>query len=59
MARQASPRIQVWLSQRWVMLRGRRVDPADVPWLMGPHGDEDLIAGLSLGAFMASALPVL
>ena len=28
-----SQRPQDWLSQRWVMLRGRRVDLADVAWL--------------------------
>ncbi|MEC9372733.1 MAG: hypothetical protein VYC34_02780, partial [Planctomycetota bacterium] len=25
-------------SQRWVMLRGRRVEPSEIGWLMGPFG---------------------
>jgi hypothetical protein len=39
-----SQRLQDWLSQCWVMLRGRRVDLGDVAWLAGPYGDVDVIA---------------
>ncbi len=35
--------LQDWLSQRWVMLCGRQIDPADFPWLMGPFGEVDVI----------------
>jgi hypothetical protein len=31
-------RFQDWFTQQWVIIRGRRVDPAQVPWLMGPFG---------------------
>lgn len=37
-------RLQDWLSQRWVMFRGRRVDPNQIDWLMGPFGNVDVIA---------------
>lgn len=39
-----SQRFQDWLSQKWVMARGRRIDPARAGWLMGPYGDVDVIA---------------
>ena len=39
-----SQRLQDWLSQRWVMARGRRVDPREIAWLFGPFGDVDVIA---------------
>lgn len=39
-----SQRLQDWLSQRWVMFRGRRIDLADVAWLAAPFGDVDVIA---------------
>lgn len=29
---------QDWFTQQWVIIRGRRIDPAQVPWLMGPFG---------------------
>ena len=38
-----SQRLQDWLSQRWVMLRGQQVDPAQIEWLMGPFGNVDVI----------------
>jgi hypothetical protein len=38
-----SQRFQDWVSQRWVMWRGRQVDPVEIPWLMGPFGDVDVI----------------
>lgn len=36
----ASPshKLQDWITQQWVILRGRRIDPQAVPWLMGPIG---------------------
>lgn len=39
-----SQRFQDWLSQRWVMARGRRIDPSEHEWLMGPFGNVDVIA---------------
>ena len=39
-----SQRFQDWLSQRWVMWRGRRVTPDEIAWLLGPYGDVDVIA---------------
>jgi hypothetical protein len=38
-----SQRFQDWLSQRWVMARGRRVEPREIDWLMGPFGNVDVI----------------
>jgi hypothetical protein len=39
-----SQRLQDYLSQRWVQWRGRRVEPRDIDWLMGPYGEVDAIA---------------
>lgn len=39
-----SQQLQDWLSQRWVMLWGRRVQPSEIPWLFGPFGEVDTIA---------------
>src|ERR1051325_6776129 len=39
-----SQRLQDWLSQLWVMWRGRRVEPGQIAWLFGPFGDVDVIA---------------
>jgi len=39
-----SQRLQDWLSQLWVMWRGRRVDQGAIAWLFGPYGDVDVIA---------------
>jgi hypothetical protein len=39
-----SQRLQDWLSQLWVMARGRRITPAEASWLMAPFGDVDIIA---------------
>ena len=39
-----SQRLQDWLSQRWVMWRGRCVEPEQIAWLQGPYGDVDVIA---------------
>lgn len=38
-----SQRFQDWLSQRWVMWRGRQINPDEYPWLMGPFGNVDVI----------------
>ena len=38
-----SQRIQDWLSQQWCILTGRKVDPVDIAWLMGPYGNVDVI----------------
>jgi hypothetical protein len=39
-----SQRLQDWLSQSWVMFRGRQVERRDIAWLDGPFGDVDVIA---------------
>lgn len=39
-----SQRIQDWLSQQWVIWRGRQINPAELPWLMGPFGNTDSIS---------------
>lgn len=39
-----SQRFQDWLSQQWVIASGRKFEPNDVPWLMGPFGECDIIA---------------
>ena len=31
-------KIQDWFTQQWVILRGKRIDPKEVPWLIGPFG---------------------
>jgi len=38
-----SQRLQDWLSQQWCILTGRRIIASDVPWLMGPYGQCDII----------------
>ncbi|MEB2777440.1 hypothetical protein SYJ56_19150 [Algoriphagus sp. D3-2-R+10] len=31
-------KFQDWFTQQWVILWGKRIDPKQVPWLMGPFG---------------------
>lgn len=38
-----SQRFQDWLSQCWCIATGRRVDPKEIEWLMGPFGNVDVI----------------
>lgn len=38
-----SQRLQDWLSQQWCICTGRRVNPVDNAWLMGPFGNVDVI----------------
>lgn len=38
-----SQRLQDWLSQQWCIWTGRRVDPKEIDWLMGPYGNVDVI----------------
>ncbi len=33
-----------WFTQQWVILWGRKIDPENVPWLMGPFGSLGSIA---------------
>ena len=28
-----------WFTQQWVILRGRKIDPNEYPWLLGPFGE--------------------
>lgn len=32
-------RLQDWFTQQWVIIRGRKIDPKDFPWLIGPFGN--------------------
>lgn len=32
-------KFQDWLTQQWVILRGEKIDPDEVSWLMGPFGN--------------------
>jgi hypothetical protein len=32
-------KLQDWFTQQWVIIRGRKIDPKDVPWLIGPFGN--------------------
>ncbi len=32
-------KFQDWLTQQWVILWGKKINPKDVPWLMGPFGN--------------------
>ncbi|AYN01086.1 hypothetical protein [Chryseobacterium sp. 3008163] len=36
-------KFQDWMTQQWVILRGRKIKPEDFPWLMGPFGNLDAI----------------
>ncbi|KAA5534469.1 hypothetical protein F0919_07550 [Taibaiella lutea] len=36
-------KIQDWITQQWVIFRGRKIDPNEVSWLMGPFGNLDVI----------------
>lgn len=36
-------KFQDWVTQQWVILRGRKIKPEDFPWLMGPFGNLNAI----------------
>ncbi|WP_210148294.1 hypothetical protein [Chryseobacterium scophthalmum] len=36
-------KFQDWMTQQWVILRGRKIKAEDFPWLMGPFGNLDAI----------------
>jgi len=36
-------KFQDWVTQQWVILRGRKIKPEEFPWLMGPFGNLDAI----------------
>ncbi|MBV6880351.1 hypothetical protein NG800_008830 [Epilithonimonas ginsengisoli] len=36
-------KFQDWVTQQWVILRGRKIKPEDFPWLIGPFGNLDAI----------------
>lgn len=36
-------KFQDWVTQQWVILQGRKIQPEDFPWLMGPFGNLDAI----------------
>jgi hypothetical protein len=45
-------KFQDWFTQQWVILWGRKIDPNDYPWLLGPFGElngigEDFIVQLA------------
>ena len=35
--------LQDKITQLWVKVTGRRIDPEEFDWLIGPIGDEDII----------------
>lgn len=37
-------KLQDWLTQQWVIFRGRKINPEEVPWLMGPFGNLEAIS---------------
>jgi hypothetical protein len=37
-------KIQDWLTQQWVIMWGRKIDPTKFAWLMGPFGNLDIIS---------------
>ncbi len=34
-------KFQDWFTQQWAILWGRKIDPEDFPWLMGPFGNRN------------------
>ncbi len=32
-------KFQDWFTQQWVILSGRKINPSDYPWLIGPFGE--------------------
>jgi hypothetical protein len=44
---------QDWITQQWNILFGRQIDPATVPWLVGPFGTLNGIADLFVGQLAA------
>jgi hypothetical protein len=34
---------QDWLTQQWAIFWGRKIDPKDFPWLVGPFGNLDVV----------------
>lgn len=36
-------KFQDWLTQQWVIFRGRKIDPKDFEWLVGPFGNQENI----------------
>lgn len=38
-----SQKFQDWFTQQWVIFRGRKIDPIDFAWLVGPFGNLEAI----------------
>lgn len=36
-------KLQDWVTQQWVIFRGRKIEPENHPWLIGPFGNLDTI----------------
>lgn len=36
-------KVQDWLTQQWVIVRGRKIDPNECIWLMGPFGNSEIV----------------
>lgn len=32
-------KFQDWFTQQWVIIWGRKINPAEYPWLIGPFGE--------------------
>lgn len=46
-------KIQDWITQQWVIIWGRKIKPTEVPWLMGPFGNLDVIGESFVNEFAA------
>lgn len=45
--------IQDWLTQQWVIIWGRKIDPTGFSWLIGPFGNLDVIGENFVNEFAA------
>jgi len=46
-------KIQDWLTQQWVIIWGRRINPKECSWLMGPFGNPGVIGANFVDEFAA------
>lgn len=42
-------RFQDWFTQQWVIIRGRKIDPEEHSWLIGPFGNVGVIGDAFIG----------
>lgn len=46
-------KVQDWLTQQWVIFRGRKINPTEFPWLIGPFGNLSFIGENFVNEFAA------